>query len=94
MRLYNLMANYDLTRSEAKEVIKASYGACDICGRIPSQDPDAKHNQRILHYDHNHRTGKKRGMLCSNCNRGIGLLGDNPLTYLRTADYLAESEVS
>jgi len=32
--------------------------------------------KRRLHVDHNHRTKRFRGWLCSNCNTGIGLLGD------------------
>lgn len=44
---------------------------------------------RALHLDHDHVSGAFRGWLCSNCNTGICLLGDNPtgieaaLKYLR-----------
>lgn len=37
-----------------------------------------------MNLDHCHETGVVRGLLCHNCNRGLGLLQDNP-TYLRQA---------
>ena len=39
---------------------------------------------RALHLDHNHKTGRFRGWLCTRCNVGIGMLGDN-ITGLRQA---------
>lgn len=41
---------------------------CEICGRDTGKS---------FHIDHNHSTGKFRGLLCANCNTGIGLLNDN-----------------
>lgn len=43
---------------------------CECCG-------GATNGNGRLHVDHNHVTGKFRGWLCSNCNTGIGKLGDN-----------------
>ena len=43
---------------------------CAICGVLDS-------GKRRLHIDHDHDTGKFRGMLCGNCNSAIGLLGDD-----------------
>ncbi len=39
---------------------------CESCG-----------STKKLCYDHDHETMKFRGVLCSNCNRGLGFLGDN-----------------
>lgn len=44
---------------------------CGICGTI---DP----NSARMHVDHDHTTGKIRGVLCHNCNRGLGMFKDSP----------------
>ena len=43
---------------------------------------------RGWHLDHNHETGRIRGVLCGNCNRGLGLLQDNPEILLKAREYL------
>jgi len=45
-------------------------GHCECCGGI---DPKSVGG---FHEDHDHKTGKFRGWLCGNCNRGIGYLRD------------------
>lgn len=50
---------------------------CAICG---SEDG--------LVGDHNHVTGENRGVLCSRCNSGIGMLGDSPERLLDAYAYL------
>lgn len=56
-------------------------GACAICGYRPEVKP--------LVIDHNHRTGEVRGLLCNDCNTGLGALGDHPEILRRAAVYLA-----
>lgn len=52
---------------------------CEICGVVAN---------KILHRDHNHKTGKFRGWLCGNCNRTLGHLRDDPNMAIRIARYL------
>jgi uncharacterized ferredoxin-like protein len=42
--------------------------------------------------DHDHQTEKFRGFICSHCNAGIGLLGDNLEGILNAQRYLKECE--
>ncbi|WP_435863479.1 endonuclease domain-containing protein [Streptomyces prunicolor] len=45
-------------------------------------------NASAVHVDHCPQTGRVRGVLCFNCNSGIGLLRDDPAAVYRAADYL------
>ncbi|MEV4482794.1 endonuclease VII domain-containing protein [Micromonospora coxensis] len=52
-------------------------GVCAICG---GEDPQ--------HLDHDHRTGWVRGILCFNCNGGLGQFRDSPTRLARAITYL------
>ncbi len=58
--------------------------SCAICNTVPS----GKGIAGKLHLDHEHKSGKIRGMLCNNCNRALGLLKDNSEILLRASNYL------
>lgn len=64
---------YGLTSEEADSM----KNECEIC--------KVTHN---LNIDHNHSTNKVRGVLCSNCNRGIGHLQDSPVLLQKAIQYL------
>jgi hypothetical protein len=54
---------------------------CDRCGRTDKK----------LVFDHCHETLVHRGWLCDNCNRSIGMLGDDIAGQLLSAKYIAKS---
>ena len=71
-----LRVKYGLTLAQYHGLLESQAGACAICHRNTGT--------RALHIDHDHSTGKVRGLLCNSCNRGIGLLKDDA-TVLRSA---------
>lgn len=76
-----LRAKYGVTSEEWDELMAAQGGACAICG-------SADHRGNGWHTDHNHDTGKVRGILCHHCNVGIGLFQDDPAGLIAAAEYL------
>lgn len=60
---------------------------CAICGSAEQTRPLVDGTRRLC-IDHDHITGRVRGLLCSGCNRAIGLLGDNVQMVDRAAAYL------
>jgi len=64
---------------------------CDICGG--SEFAGSRNNRHLgkvytLVMDHNHETGKFRGMLCNHCNRGLGNFKDNINNLQAAINYL------
>lgn len=76
-----LKTQYDITPAEVARRLKTQEHACAIC-----QEPFVENEQPLV--DHDHATGKVRGLLCHHCNTGIGLLRDNPKLLYRAARYL------
>ena len=75
---YNLRSRYNLSVDEYKEILSNQNNKCAICGC------DISKKENRPHIDHNHSTNKIRGILCGNCNMGIGLLKDD-INVLRNA---------
>ncbi len=58
-------------------------GKCGIClRRLYSK------RYKAFCVDHVHETGEVRGLLCHNCNRGIGLLKDSPMNLMRAIKWI------
>lgn len=60
---------------------KQHHGLCDICNQPPV-------TFKTLSIDHDHATGKFRGLLCSPCNLALGLFKDSPLRLTAALKYL------
>lgn len=68
------------------KMYKKQKGLCAIC-----KQPETSPHQKHLSIDHCHKDLRIRGLLCNNCNRGIGLLGDDPEIVLAAYYYLYKS---
>lgn len=73
---------YGLSNEEFLALVEQQHGSCAIC--------HTSFNERKMHVDHCHTTGAVRGLLCSQCNRAIGLLGDNAEGLERALLYLTK----
>ena len=82
-RDYQLQRLYGITSETYAEMLESQDG---VCGKCKCSPPD--HRKKFLAVDHCHKTGKVRGLLCDNCNRGIGLLGDTIESLTEAVDYL------
>jgi hypothetical protein len=89
-RDYHLRRTHGITLEQFDALLKQQKGCCAICGRSESQSrPDAE----FLHVDHDHETKTIRGLLCNNCNCGVGYFGDGNITRARAfVNYLASHE--
>ena len=77
---------YGLAEGDYARLYEAQGGVCGGCGPESGRSGKTKR----LAVDHNHETGEVRGLLCSDCNRLIGRLHDNPAALQRLAAYLID----
>jgi len=76
-----LKREYGLTVAEYDAMLAAQGGACAVCLRPPTPGIS-------LHVDHDHETGRVRGLLCFRCNNALGDLDDDPGLLRAAARYL------
>lgn len=79
------LRQYGITLDEYNRMLIDQGGCCAICG---AREGRSKAGGVRLHVDHDHATGKARGLLCGTCNRGIGQLGDDPARVRAAVRYL------
>jgi hypothetical protein len=84
-RHYHLKRRYGISADDFDALVEQQHGVCAICGK---EDPE--------HVDHDHLTGAVRGILCFNCNGGLGQFRDSTDSLRRAAIYLEQraAEVS
>lgn len=80
---YNLKKNYGLEAGEYDRLLNHQQGRCAIC-----ETTDTGRFRRF-HVDHCHETGEVRGLLCHNCNVGIGHLQHSEEILFKAAAYLS-----
>ena len=84
------LKKYGINNEEYLALLKKQNFLCKICG-VPSTGVlENGTSNGILCVDHDHKTQKIRGLLCSCCNTGLGLFFDDVLNLKRAIDYLEE----
>jgi len=76
----NMKRSFGITPEAYEAMFEKQFRKCAICGTSPVA-------QRFP-VDHDHQTGRIRGILCGSCNRGLGLLGDDPSRLRAALSYL------
>ena len=75
------LKKYGMSNPEFKEMLSRQKNKCAICG-IPNP----------IHIDHDHLTGKVRGIVCFHCNTGLGHFKDNGALLLNAINYLKRAK--
>lgn len=81
---------YGITLYQYNLMLKAQGKVCAIC-KQPETRKQKSGVIQPLSVDHCHKTYKVRGLLCNNCNNGIGRLKDDPELLRKAAQYLEKS---
>jgi len=79
-------SRYSLNKYELEIILQKTN--CDLCNRPFNR---LKKEPKI---DHCHETNLVRGVLCSSCNTGLGLLGDNISSLTKAIDYLNKKGIN
>lgn len=80
-----LKTRYGISYDKFKEMSQAQDNRCMICRRLPWE---SRINLKELCVDHDHETGKVRGLLCSQCNTALGLFSDSKEKLNAAVNYL------
>lgn len=78
-----LKATYGMTLDEYNERLKRQNYGCAICGE--------SNGSRVMFVDHDHETGKVRGLLCVRCNSAIGLFYDDIKKLAKAIEYITSN---
>ncbi|HVI40683.1 MAG TPA: endonuclease VII domain-containing protein [Anaerovoracaceae bacterium] len=65
-RRYHLKVTYGVSESKYNEMSAAQHDKCAICD-----------SNKKLYVDHDHSSGKVRGLLCNRCNLKLGIIEDS-----------------
>lgn len=80
-RAGHLRRKYGITLDQYDALLASQGGVCAIC-KAPPNDVIS------LHVDHEHGSGRVRGLLCIKCNNAIGLLNEDPELFAAAVRYL------
>lgn len=86
----NLKKKYGITLEDLEKMLRDQGNKCAICGQEIFLFGSSKN--LTAHVDHDHKTGKVRGLLCHECNIGLGKFRDNTDYLLSAISYLKKNK--
>ncbi len=81
-RNWNLFKLYGISLAGYRKMYEERGGKCDVCNTKVD----------LLHIDHSHKTGVIRGLLCVDCNTGIGCFKDSVLNMQIAIRYIRRND--
>ena len=81
-RRYKIKLHFGISLEAYDALLEVQNNHCALCPKT------AKENGRRLAVDHDHSTGRIRGLLCVVCNHGLGALGDTEAGLLKALEYI------
>jgi endogenous inhibitor of DNA gyrase (YacG/DUF329 family) len=85
-----LKTKYSMSLESYQELFDSQEGKCAICGS--SGFKMKVENRQNIVIDHCHTNGHVRGLLCHNCNRGLGLFQESPELLEKAREYVVANE--
>lgn len=82
-RKHHLLKTFGVTLEEMEQLLAKQGWVCAICG-----EPISDKRGYAPHVDHDHESGRVRGILCFHCNTGLGQFKDDPARLLAAIHYL------
>jgi hypothetical protein len=83
----DLQKRYGISVEVYSQLLASQGGGCAICGALAAHS-----NTEKLFVDHNHETGKVRGLLCHCCNAMLGYAKDNTSNLCKGIQYLERTK--
>lgn len=83
LRKRDLRLRFNLTIDKYNDMLNSQKKCCAICKK--------KNMVKNFSVDHNHKTGKIRGLLCRECNSGLGFMKDSIKILSNAIDYLKKN---
>ena len=90
-RKFNLKKRFGITPEEYEKLLVGQKSVCLICSKIGTSKSKKGGKLYKLAVDHNHNTGKIRGLLCSKCNIGLGNFNDDVSLLEKAKQYILEN---
>lgn len=88
-RAAHLRRTYGMTEAQYDAMLAEQGGACAVCGATKPSGPSLHFGRWCI--DHDHATGRVRGLLCNTCNLALGAVKDSPEMLDALAAYVRRS---
>lgn len=93
-RRAGLRRNYGISLENYTRMVEKAGGVCEICHQPETAvyRKNGRETMKFLTVDHDHETGRIRGILCHRCNAGLGSFRDSSDILHNAARYLKEHD--